>query len=164
MLKRILPAILSIFFTMLCWQLTVQATGLPHFILPAPADVWSRFLRALNDGSLLYHTRITLLEIVLGLLAGILVATMVGYALAKSRTLETVLVAVSCGESGDSDCGDCAAAHHLAGRWDSLEGGHLRVDRILPCVGEHRCGCARRTDRALRHDALPCVPPAGRFY
>jgi NitT/TauT family transport system permease protein len=91
MLKRILPAILSIFFTMLCWQLTVQATGLPHFILPAPADVWSRFLRALNDGSLLYHTRITLLEIVLGLLAGILVATMVGYALAKSRALEKVL-------------------------------------------------------------------------
>lgn len=91
MLKRILPAIFSIFFGLLCWQLTVQVTGLPHFILPSPMDVWSRLLRALNDGSLLYHTHITLLEIVLGLLLGILFATVVGYALAKSRALEKVL-------------------------------------------------------------------------
>jgi len=69
----------------------VQATGLPRFILPAPADVWSRFLRAFNDGSLLYHTRITLIEILLGLLVGILFATVMGYALAKSRALEKVL-------------------------------------------------------------------------
>jgi NitT/TauT family transport system permease protein len=91
MLKRILPVILSIGFALLAWHLTVQVTGLPRFILPAPAEVWSRFLRTLNDGSLLYHTRVTLLEIVLGLLAGITFATVVGYTLAKSRSLEKVL-------------------------------------------------------------------------
>lgn len=89
--QNILPAILSIVFAMLAWQLTVQWTQLPRFILPAPMDVWSRFLKALNDGSLLYHTGITLAEIVLGLLVGITFATVLGYVLAKSRSLEKVL-------------------------------------------------------------------------
>jgi NitT/TauT family transport system permease protein len=89
--QNILPAILSIVFALFAWQLTVQWTQLPRFILPAPLDVWSRFLEALNDGSLLYHTGITLAEIVLGLLVGITFATMMGYALAKSRSLERVL-------------------------------------------------------------------------
>lgn len=89
--QNILPAILSIVFALFAWQLTVQWTQLPRFILPAPLDVWSRFLEALNDGSLLYHTGITLAEIVLGLLVGITFATMMGYALAKSRSLEKIL-------------------------------------------------------------------------
>lgn len=89
--QNILPAILSIVLALFAWQLTVQWTQLPRFILPAPLDVWSRFLEALNDGSLLYHTGITLAEIVLGLLVGITFATMMGYALAKSRSLERVL-------------------------------------------------------------------------
>ncbi|MDP1713232.1 MAG: ABC transporter permease [Anaerolineales bacterium] len=89
--QNILPAILSIIFALLAWQLTVQVTQLPRFILPAPADVWLRFLKALDDGSLLYHTGITLAEIVLGLLSGILFATATGYVLAKSRSLEKIL-------------------------------------------------------------------------
>ncbi len=89
--QNILPAILSIAFALLAWQVTVQVTQLPRFILPAPADVWARFVKALMDGSLLYHTRITLAEIVLGLLSGILFATVTGYMLAKSRSLEKIL-------------------------------------------------------------------------
>jgi NitT/TauT family transport system permease protein len=91
MLRRILPVTLSIGFALLAWHLTVQVTGLPRFILPAPADVWFRFLRALDDGSLLRHTSVTMLEILLGLLAGVIFATVMGYSLAKSRTLEKVL-------------------------------------------------------------------------
>ncbi|GAB4499794.1 MAG: ABC transporter permease [Anaerolineales bacterium] len=73
------------------WALVVRISGLPKFILPSPMDVWTRFLKALNDGSLLYHTGITLIEVLLGLLVGVCFATIVGYMLAKSRTLETVL-------------------------------------------------------------------------
>lgn len=83
--------LLSILLAIPLWALTVQLSGLPKFILPSPADVWTRFLNALQDGSLLFHTGITLLEILLGLLVGVCFATIVGYALAKSRTLETVL-------------------------------------------------------------------------
>ncbi len=91
MLQRILLAIFSIGLALFAWRLAVQATALPRFILPTPADVWFRFLRAWNDGSLLHHTRVTLIEILLGLLVGVLFATIIGYALAKSRVLEQVL-------------------------------------------------------------------------
>ncbi len=90
-IRNILPVILSIIFALMAWQITVQVTQLPRFILPAPMDVWLRFLKSLADGSLLYHTGITLSEIILGLFSGITFATVTGYALAKSRALEKVL-------------------------------------------------------------------------
>ena len=81
----------SILLAIPLWALLVRVSGLPKFILPSPTDVWVRFLKALSDGSLLYHAGITLLEVTLGLLAGVCFATVVGYLLAKSRTLESVL-------------------------------------------------------------------------
>lgn len=83
--------LISIAGGILAWHLITRHSGIPNFILPSPLSVWTRFLRALSDGSLLYHTGITLLEIVLGLLVGVLLATLVGYVLAKSRTLEKIL-------------------------------------------------------------------------
>jgi len=83
--------LISILLAIPAWSLLVQISGLPKFILPAPIDVWSRLLEALQDGSLLRHTGVTLLEILLGLLTGVLFATIAGYALAKSRSLERVL-------------------------------------------------------------------------
>jgi len=91
MIKRITPMILSAITFLLGWYLFTRYSGIPNFILPSPLSVWTRFLKAINDGSLLYHTGITLLEIVLGLLAGVIFATVIGYALAKSRSLEKVL-------------------------------------------------------------------------
>ncbi|MGB8981700.1 MAG: hypothetical protein WCC12_07470, partial [Anaerolineales bacterium] len=80
--------LISVVAGLLAWHLITLYGGLPNFILPSPLSVWARFLKALLDGSLIYHTGITLLEIVLGLLAGALSATVVGYLLAKSRSLE----------------------------------------------------------------------------
>lgn len=73
------------------WWLLTRLTGLPAFILPGPQDVARRFLRALGDGSLPRHTAATLTEVLLGLAIGILVATVLGYLLAKSRSLERIL-------------------------------------------------------------------------
>ncbi|HLF75581.1 MAG TPA: ABC transporter permease [Anaerolineales bacterium] len=83
--------LLSIFLGLFAWHFAARYSGLPNFILPSPLSVWTRFLRAVGDGSLPYHTGITLIEIVLGLLAGVTFATIVGYFLAKSRSLERVL-------------------------------------------------------------------------
>jgi NitT/TauT family transport system permease protein len=82
---------LSVLVGILVWHVVTQYSGIPNFILPSPLSVWTRFLKALADGSLIYHTGITLIEIVLGLLAGAIFATIVGYLLAKSRPLERVL-------------------------------------------------------------------------
>lgn len=83
--------LISILFGILAWHLITRYGGIPNFILPSPISVWVRFIKALRDGSLIFHTGITLIEIVLGLLAGAIVATVVGYGLAKSRSLERIL-------------------------------------------------------------------------
>jgi NitT/TauT family transport system permease protein len=76
---------------LLGWDLAARFGELPAFILPSPASVWTRFLRALVDGLLLTHSLVTLLEVLVGLLTGALFATLIGYLVAKSRLLENLL-------------------------------------------------------------------------
>jgi len=91
MTKRLTPILLSALAFLFGWQMFTRYGDIPEFILPSPLSVWTRFLKSVSDGSLPYHTGITLSEIVLGLLAGVSFATIVGYMLAKSRSLERVL-------------------------------------------------------------------------
>jgi NitT/TauT family transport system permease protein len=81
----------TIVFFPLAWEAISRWSGLPAFILPSPLEVWDRFLRALADGSLLRHASVTLLEVLGGLAIGLSTATVLGYLLAKSRTLERLL-------------------------------------------------------------------------
>jgi len=81
----------SLLAGLLVWWMVARYSGLPSFILPSPAQVWTRFLRALTNGSLFVHAGVTLFEILTGLLVGALAATVVGYLVAKSRALERVL-------------------------------------------------------------------------
>lgn len=83
--------LISLLIGLLVWYLVTRYSGLPNFILPSPLSVWTRFVLAIEDGSLLYHATITLTEIVIGLGIGVSFATIVGYVLAKSRSLEKVL-------------------------------------------------------------------------
>jgi len=84
-----------VFFSMalgvVLWGLVARIWDLPAFILPRPAQVADRFFRAVEDGSLLRHTAFTLLEVTLGLLAGSLAATILGYFLAHFRLLNRLL-------------------------------------------------------------------------
>lgn len=75
----------------LLWAALVNLGNLPAFILPSPALVWARFLQAAADGSLIRHAWVTLQEVLLGLLFGVLAASTLGYLLAKSRRLERAL-------------------------------------------------------------------------
>ena len=81
----------SILFGLLAWDLIARFGDMPRFILPSPAEVWMRFIKSLVDGSLFVHAGVTLLEIVLGLGFGVLLATVLGYLIARSRTLERAL-------------------------------------------------------------------------
>lgn len=81
----------SLLAGMLIWWAAARYGGLPAFILPSPAGVWQRFLRALASGELLRHTSVTLFEVLLGLGIGVGFAILLGYMLAKSRALEQVL-------------------------------------------------------------------------
>ncbi len=82
--------LVSIVLALGVWTLAVQWGKPPAFLLPAPGSVWQKFISALTDGSLLYHTSFTFVEVMLGLQLGTLLATLLGYGLAKSSLLEKV--------------------------------------------------------------------------
>jgi NitT/TauT family transport system permease protein len=82
---------MTLLAALLIWQAVVQLAGLPAFILPAPGEVGRRLVEALVDGSLLRHTMATMIEVVGGMAIGILVATSLGYVLAKSPPVERIL-------------------------------------------------------------------------
>ena len=48
-------------------------------------------MKALDDGSLLRNAAVTLQEVLVGLALGVIAATLLGYALAKSKTIERIL-------------------------------------------------------------------------
>jgi NitT/TauT family transport system permease protein len=73
------------------WELFTRLGDFPAFILPAPAQVWGRFLRAIQDGSLVLHSAVTLGEVLVGLALGAGVAIVLGYLLARSRPVERLL-------------------------------------------------------------------------
>jgi len=83
--------ILSIGLALLGWQVLAQVGSFPAFMLPSPAQVWGRFMTTLEDGSLLRNSAATLLEVLLGLVLGVGVASALGYTLAKSLPLERLL-------------------------------------------------------------------------
>ncbi|MBX3049695.1 MAG: ABC transporter permease [Anaerolineales bacterium] len=83
--------LVSMLAGLLLWEGVVRSSQLPAFILPAPGQVWARFLSALGDGSLGRHIWVTLQEVVLGLVSGSLFAAALGYLLARSPRLERML-------------------------------------------------------------------------
>lgn len=85
----LLPFTLAL--TIFVWYLIVWVGDLQPFILPTPHLIWQRFVRAVADGSLGQHFLYTLWEVLAGLVLGSVVATAVGYILAKSRPLERLL-------------------------------------------------------------------------
>lgn len=67
-------------------------TGIvPAFLLPSPLAVVDRFIRGWSDASLARHTFVTLSEVLAGLFLGVLLAAVVGYAIAKSAAVERLL-------------------------------------------------------------------------
>jgi NitT/TauT family transport system permease protein len=73
------------------WTLVRRLGNYPTFILPTPREVWSKLLVVVADGTLCYHSVVTLTEILGGLALGLTAATLLGYLLAKSPVVERFL-------------------------------------------------------------------------
>ncbi len=86
--KRWVILLLSAIAGLALWEAAVLIWKFPDFILPSPAVVFMRFIRALQDGSLLKHAAITLFEVLAGLSIGAGCAMILGYVLAKSPSTE----------------------------------------------------------------------------
>jgi len=90
-LARALLGPISVVGFLLLWEGLVRWQDYPPYILPGPGDVWARFLAAVADGSLGRHAGITLVEVLGGLALGVMVATLLGYLLAKSPLLDQLV-------------------------------------------------------------------------
>ncbi len=82
-------AVLVVFLA--AWEWLPRAAGIPPFILPPPSRVWTEFWRMLETDRLLWHTAITMLEIVVGFVLGSLLGATIGYLLGISPRTELVL-------------------------------------------------------------------------
>jgi NitT/TauT family transport system permease protein len=89
-LQNWLPLI-SLLLGLGLWWAVTRIPRLPAFILPSPGLVITRFWQVLLDGSLLWHTLITLFEVLAGMAIGVTTASALGYWLAKSPAVERVL-------------------------------------------------------------------------
>lgn len=88
---RLLLAGLSLALFVGLWELLVRLSGYPAFILPSPGQVLARAIGLAADGTLWRHASVTLTEVLTGLALGLGVGSVLGYALAKSRTAERLL-------------------------------------------------------------------------
>ncbi len=87
-LLRAAPFILLAVF-LLAWHLI--SLNYPPFILPGPVSVAVTLIDKLRDGTLIYHTAITLSEAIPGLVVGALFGFVTGYPIAKSPVVDRLL-------------------------------------------------------------------------
>ena len=90
-LSRIGPTLVSLAAFLALWQGVVWLDIYPPFIIPPPVAVLRRLAGLVEDGSLWFHLMVTLMEVLTGLTLGTLVATLLGYGLAHSRSAEQLL-------------------------------------------------------------------------
>lgn len=90
-MRRVAAALLSLAVFLVAWKAITVVGGYPEFILPAPEAVVERGLRAIGSGILWEHAGVTIVEIVLGFVAGATAALVTGTALGKSVVVERVL-------------------------------------------------------------------------
>lgn len=82
----VLPLAVLLFLAV--WELIAWLGQYPSFILPTPRRVAERLWIALTQGRLCWHIGVTLSEIGGGLVLGLSAALLLGYWMAKSRSLE----------------------------------------------------------------------------
>jgi NitT/TauT family transport system ATP-binding protein len=85
----LIPAGIALF--LIIWGMISRVSGFPEFILPLPTTVFMRFLSALREGLILKNLLVTAYESLSGFLIGSISAFIIGYFLAKSRTVERIL-------------------------------------------------------------------------
>ncbi len=87
----LVPVVGALVGFLLIWQAVVLISGFPPFILPPPAAVGDRLLRAWSEGRIQPHMWTTLVEVALGFTVGAGSALVVGYGLARSALVERLL-------------------------------------------------------------------------
>lgn len=97
LLMRRLSPILAVICLLLLWAWISERELISHILVPPPGDVYLAFIGALADGVLAKHAFVTLQEMLCGLLLGLGIGLVVGYAIAKLPLLEYILAPIIVG-------------------------------------------------------------------
>jgi len=89
-LRRVSPLI-TVVCLLLAWQWISAREFISHILVPPPVEVYRAFIDSLADGALVKHASVTLEEMLYGLLLGVGVGLLIGYAIAKAPLLESIL-------------------------------------------------------------------------
>lgn len=73
------------------WELLARSGLYAPFIVPTPSSVADRWWALASDGALARHTAVTLREVLTGLIVGVAGAFWLGYLIAKSRIVASML-------------------------------------------------------------------------
>jgi NitT/TauT family transport system permease protein len=84
-------SVLLLAVSLLAWEAIVRGFDIPVFILPPPSKVAVALYRGLASGLYLGHLRVTLLETVLGFVAGSALGFLLGTAVAMNRYVDYFL-------------------------------------------------------------------------
>ena len=85
LLERLMPPALILGVGLAAWEGLVQALDVPPWLLPAPSDIATRFVKATN---LPYHTGLTILEALAGFAASAVIGITLSALIVHSRFLE----------------------------------------------------------------------------
>ena len=89
-LQRLSP-VLTILSLLFLWHWVTAVEIYPAFIIPSPVSVYETFVEAVHSGMLFEHMQTTLEEMLFGLLFGVSIGLVLGYAIAKIPLLEQIL-------------------------------------------------------------------------
>lgn len=89
-IRVLAPLVLGV-IVLVIWQSVTASGGVPRTLLPAPADVFARFVTELAAGQMLTYAAVTVIEAILGCLVAAAIALPLGYAIARARIFEAAL-------------------------------------------------------------------------
>ncbi|WP_442780767.1 ABC transporter permease [Avibacterium sp. 21-594] len=90
--QSLFRALMMTLFFALCWQGAIFVFSIPHYLLPEPVSVLNEI--SSQWGLLFMHGKITLWEILLGLVLGFLFGLLSALLLASSQTLSAFLLPI----------------------------------------------------------------------
>ncbi len=89
--NRQAASLITLVAVLAVWQVITALEVYPAFIIPSPQQVMHKSVLVLRDGSLWLHTRTTLTAVLAGLGVGLAAGLILGYAIARSPLLESLL-------------------------------------------------------------------------
>jgi len=89
--RNVAISVLLLVVSLAAWEVIVRVLEVPVFILPPPSKVAVALYRGIESGVYLTHLRVTLLETILGFVAGSALGFLLGTAVAMNRYVDYFL-------------------------------------------------------------------------